>query len=75
MFPVLTEVLTDLLRESRFLIYQVPGAAQRGQTWHKKIYEVVERGDASAAREAMKQHMQQVYQDTEAGQHRDYALT
>jgi GntR family transcriptional repressor for pyruvate dehydrogenase complex len=66
MFPVLTEVLTALLRESRSLIFQVPGAPERGQAWHRRIYKAVERQDADAAREAMKQHMQQVTEDAVA---------
>ncbi len=67
MFPLLTEVLADLLRESRLMIFEVPGAPERGQSWHRKIYEAVEKQDAVAAREAMRQHMQQVTEDAEAG--------
>jgi len=66
MFPMLTEVLTDLLRESRLMIFQVSGAPERGQAWHRKIYEAVEGRDAEVARGAMQQHMQQVTRDAEA---------
>lgn len=66
MFPLLTEVLADLLRESRLMIFEVSGAPERGQAWHRKIYEAVEEQDADAAREAMRQHMLQVTEDAEA---------
>ena len=66
MFPMLTEVLTDLLRESRLLIMQVPGAPERGQAWHRKIYDAISSQDANAAWEAMRQHLQQVTEDAEA---------
>ena len=66
MFPLLIEVIADLLRESRQVIFQVSGAPQRGQLWHRRIYDAIERQDASAAREAMQQHMQQVAEDARA---------
>jgi len=66
MFPLLIEVIADLLRESRQVIFQVSGAPQRGQLWHRRIYEAIERQDASAAREAMQKHMQQVAEDARA---------
>ena len=66
MFPLLIEVLADLLRESRQMIFQVAGAPQRGQLWHRRICEAVEKQDAVAAREAMRQHLQQVAEDAKA---------
>lgn len=67
MFPVLTEVLVDMQRESRLLIFQVPEAPERGQAWHRKIFDAVQKRDAIAARDAMKHHLQQVTEDTETG--------
>jgi len=67
MFPLLIEVLADLLRESRHMIFQVAGAPERGQLWHQRIYEAVMGHDTVAAREAMHQHMQQVAEDARAG--------
>ncbi len=67
MFPLLMNVVTDLLRESRRLIFQVPGAPERGQGWHRRIYQAIANHDARAAREAMRQHMQQVSEDAETG--------
>ena len=66
MFPLLIEVLADLLRESRQMIFQVTGAPQRGQLWHRRICEAVRKQDAVAAREAMREHMQQVAEDAKA---------
>jgi DNA-binding FadR family transcriptional regulator len=66
MFPLLIEVLADLLRESRQMIFQVTGAPQRGQVWHRRIYAAVEKHDTQAAQEAMRQHLQQVADDARA---------
>ena len=66
MFPLLIAVMVDLLRQSRRMIFKVPGAPERGQAWHKLIYEAVKNGDALAARQAMQKHMQQVAEDTQA---------
>jgi GntR family transcriptional repressor for pyruvate dehydrogenase complex len=67
-FSLLITVLTDLLRESRLTIFQVAGAPERGQAWHRRIYEAVQEGDAPAARKAMRHHMQQVTEDARAGE-------
>ena len=66
MFPMLIEVLAGLLRESRQVIFQVAGAPERGQVWHRRICEAVEKQDTIAAQEAMQQHMQQVAEDAKA---------
>jgi GntR family transcriptional repressor for pyruvate dehydrogenase complex len=62
-FLLLLDVMVDLLRESRRMIFQVPGAPQRGQTWHRIIYRAIEQGDEAVAREVMGKHMQQVTED------------
>jgi GntR family transcriptional repressor for pyruvate dehydrogenase complex len=62
-FLLLLDVIVDLLRESRRMIFQVPGAPGRGQTWHRMIYRAVEQGDEAEAREVMGKHMQQVTED------------
>ena len=66
MFPMLIEVLAGLLRESRQVIFQVAGAPERGQVWHRRICEAVQKQDTIAAQEAMQQHMQQVAEDAKA---------
>ena len=65
LFPLLIDVMADLLQDSRRMIFQVTGAPERAQSFHRLIYEAVERGDAPAAREAMQRHMQQVTEDVE----------
>jgi GntR family transcriptional repressor for pyruvate dehydrogenase complex len=68
MFPLLIEVIVDLLQESRRLIYHVPGAPERGQAWHRLIAESVEKRDALGANDAMAKHMQQVAEDAAVGE-------
>jgi GntR family transcriptional repressor for pyruvate dehydrogenase complex len=65
-FPLLMDVLMDLLEEARFLMSQTPGVPARSQAHHKLIFESVQRGDVAAARQAMWQHTQQVAEDMEA---------
>ena len=45
------------------MIFQVPGAPERGQSWHRLIYEAVKKGDEATTREVMGEHMQQVTKD------------
>ena len=63
--PVLLMVLTstsDLLREGRRRIFDVPGELAKARNWHQAIFEAIERHDPQAAREAMNNHMEQVQQ-------------
>lgn len=67
--PIILAVLDsviDLLREQRILTTLTHGGSQRGQSHHKKIIEAVRSHDPDAAREAMRQHMAQIRQDSEA---------
>lgn len=67
MFPLLINIISDLLQESRRVIFHLaPGAPQRGQSWHRQIYEAVVQHNEQAAREAMQCHMHQVSEDAEA---------
>jgi GntR family transcriptional repressor for pyruvate dehydrogenase complex len=52
--------VTDLLRESRRLTFQAPGAIPLGAAWHNAIMDALERHDSEAARRAMIAHLQQV---------------
>lgn len=63
LFELFIAVIVDLLRASRRLIFEVPGAPQRGQAWHRLICDAVSRGDAAAAAESMRKHLEQVSQD------------
>ncbi|HEY6766158.1 MAG TPA: FadR/GntR family transcriptional regulator [Candidatus Sulfotelmatobacter sp.] len=60
----LIDSIVGLLRDQRLRIFKVPGGPERGQIHHKRILEAVERHDASAARAAMKAHLQQVRDDS-----------
>src|SRR6202790_225524 len=55
-----------LLREHSLRIFRVPGGPERGQIHHKRILEAVERRDSEKAREAMRAHLYQVRDDSQA---------
>ncbi len=52
--------VTDLLRESRRITFQAPGAIPLGAAWHDAIMSALERHDPAAARLAMTEHLRQV---------------
>ncbi len=62
----LLDSIVGLLREQRLRIFQVPGGPERGQLHHKRILEAVEKRDAERARDAMKAHLSQVSEDSQA---------
>ena len=62
----LLDSIVGLLREQRLRIFRVPGGPERGQFHHKKILEAVEHHDAEKARQAMRSHLQQVSEDSQA---------
>jgi GntR family transcriptional regulator, transcriptional repressor for pyruvate dehydrogenase complex len=62
----LLDSIVGLLREQRLRIFRVPGGPERGQIHHKKILEAVERRDPEKAREAMRAHLTQVRDDSQA---------
>ncbi len=62
----LLDSIVGLLREQRLRIFRVPGGPERGQVHHKRILEAVERGDPERAREAMREHLAQVRQDSDS---------
>jgi GntR family transcriptional regulator, transcriptional repressor for pyruvate dehydrogenase complex len=66
MFPLLIEAVAGYLEASRLMIFQVSGAPQRGQAWHRKLYDAIERRDSAGARRAMREHMIQVATDVQA---------
>jgi DNA-binding FadR family transcriptional regulator len=66
MFPLLIEAVSGYLEASRLMIFKVQGAPQRGQAWHRKLYAAIERRDAIAARQAMREHMIQIATDVQA---------
>jgi GntR family transcriptional regulator, transcriptional repressor for pyruvate dehydrogenase complex len=62
----LLDSIVGLLREQRLRIFRVPGGPERGQIHHKRILEAVERRDIQKAREAMRSHLSQVKEDSQA---------
>src|ERR1700723_697573 len=62
----LIDSIVGLLREQRLRIFQVEGGPQRGQIHHKRILEAMEKRDAKVARDAMKAHLEQVREDSQA---------
>lgn len=65
LIPVLIDSLVDLLREHRKRAASVEGGLERGQLYHKIIFEAVKRNDANAARDSMQAHLEQIRKETE----------
>lgn len=64
LITLLIDPIVDLLREQRTRIFSVPGGPERGQKHHNRILEAVSSSNPDAAREAMKEHLQQVRDDS-----------
>src|SRR5438445_6740733 len=62
----LIDSIVVLLREQRMRTCPAEGRPQRGQVHHKRILETVERRDPEKAREAMRAHLRQVREDSQA---------
>jgi GntR family transcriptional regulator, transcriptional repressor for pyruvate dehydrogenase complex len=62
----LLDSIVGLLREQRIRIFRVAGGPERGQIHHKRILDAVERRDAEKARAAMRSHLDQVREDSQA---------
>ena len=62
----LLDSIVGLLREQRLRIFRVAGGPDRGQVHHKRILEAVEHRDAEKARDAMRAHLLQVRDDSQA---------
>ena len=61
----LLDSIVGLLREQRSRIFNVEGGPERGQFHHKRILAAVEGRNAEAARETMRDHLQQVLADSD----------
>lgn len=70
MFPMLIDSISELVYESRQLIFGVVGAPSRGQSYHRALLEAIERRDGGAARRAMQEHLNQVDKDMHAAEKR-----
>jgi GntR family transcriptional repressor for pyruvate dehydrogenase complex len=60
----LLDSIVGLLREQRMRIFFEDGGPQRGQFHHARILAAIERRDAEASRAAMRDHLQQVREDS-----------
>lgn len=60
----LLDSIVGLLREQRLRIFQVEGGPERGQLHHRRILAAIEQRDAQAARQAMREHLEQVRADS-----------
>jgi len=67
----LLDSIVGLLREQRLRVFRVPGGPERGQFHHKRILEAVERHAADDARQAMREHLEQVRGDGERASGKD----
>jgi GntR family transcriptional repressor for pyruvate dehydrogenase complex len=61
----LLDSIVGLLREQRLRIFNVDGGPQRGQFHHKRILEAIEQGNPEKARATMRDHLQQVRDDSQ----------
>jgi GntR family transcriptional regulator, transcriptional repressor for pyruvate dehydrogenase complex len=61
----LLDSIVGLLREQRLRIFRVPGGPERGQIYHKRILDAVERHDSEKSREGMRAHLYQVLEDSQ----------
>jgi GntR family transcriptional repressor for pyruvate dehydrogenase complex len=66
----LLDSIVGLLREQRIRIFFEAGGPQRGQYHHARILAAIERRDAEASRAAMRDHLQQVREDSRPHQGR-----
>src|SRR5579863_3741430 len=62
----LIDSIVGLLRAQRLQLFTVEGGPERGQFHHKRILDAVERRDSKKAWEAMKAHLEQVREDSQA---------
>jgi GntR family transcriptional repressor for pyruvate dehydrogenase complex len=60
----LLDSIVGLLREQRIKIFFEDGGPQRGQYHHARILAAIERRDPEASRAAMRDHLQQVREDS-----------
>jgi GntR family transcriptional regulator, transcriptional repressor for pyruvate dehydrogenase complex len=67
--PILIVSIIDILREERKRTANTVGGLQRGQYYHKCILKAIEERDPDAARKAMREHLNQVREDSERYNH------
>jgi GntR family transcriptional repressor for pyruvate dehydrogenase complex len=62
----LLDSIVVLLREQRRRIFDVDGGPERGQFHHKRILEAIEQRDPERTRAAMRDHLEQVREDSQS---------
>ncbi len=63
--------VNEVLAVGRYISVRVPGGAEKSLRGHEEIHAAIERGDAEAARDAMRRHVQQFESDIFAGSRLD----
>jgi GntR family transcriptional regulator, transcriptional repressor for pyruvate dehydrogenase complex len=66
LLPMLIDSVGELVRETRRLVIGVGGSQTRGQYYHRRLLDAVERRDAAAARKTMGEHLNQFDADIRA---------
>jgi GntR family transcriptional regulator, transcriptional repressor for pyruvate dehydrogenase complex len=61
----LIDSIVGLLREQRIRVFQVDGGPERGQVHHKQILAAVAARNSEQARQAMRDHLQQIREDSQ----------
>jgi GntR family transcriptional regulator, transcriptional repressor for pyruvate dehydrogenase complex len=61
----LIDSIVGLLREQRIRVFQVDGGPERGQFHHKQILAAVAARNSEQARQAMRDHLQQIREDSQ----------
>jgi GntR family transcriptional repressor for pyruvate dehydrogenase complex len=61
----LLDSIVGLLREQRRRIFEVDGGPERGQFHHKRVLEAIEQRDPEKTRAAMRDHLEQVREDSQ----------
>ena len=63
LFLMMLHPVMDILRDSRRLTQQTPGATKRAHILHRAFFDEICQGAAEQARLMMQAHMDQVWQD------------
>ena len=62
-FIAITGVIVSLAQNARRLMFAIPEAPDRGQSYHRRILECIVASDGTGARSTMFEHLRQVEQD------------
>ena len=57
LFPLLLDSVAEVMRTTRAMAFDIPGAPARSYKYHSAILEQVEKGDRNMARRAMRDHL------------------